>query len=76
MSTDFRALTPIRMSDLFDGRLASFQVKEHICICADTTSSNARCLSDGENYLWVYADDDGFVAGLTRYAWNNGSVIL
>ena len=33
MSTDFRPLTPIRMADLFDGRLEDVGVHEHHSNC-------------------------------------------
>jgi hypothetical protein len=51
----FRTLEPIPMIELFDGRLDQYEVKEHIEV--GTTSNSHRCLTDGENFLWV--DDDG-----------------
>jgi hypothetical protein len=43
---------------------------------ASTTSSKNRRLTDGENYLWVFINDEGFVTGLTRYSSNDPSKIL
>jgi hypothetical protein len=64
MSTDYRLITPILACDLFDGRLEEFGVCEHF---SDTTTDRERLLTDGRNYLWLYVDGAGFVAGLTRY---------
>jgi hypothetical protein len=49
MSTDFRPLTPIRMEDLFDGRLEDVGVHEHH---SKEATSRDRCLTDGVNFLW------------------------
>lgn len=65
MSTDFRLLQRVRACDLFDGRLEHFNVREHVHPAQ--TTKKERCLTDGRNYLWVYMDDDGFVASLTRW---------
>src|SRR5262249_46538054 len=67
MSTDFRPLDPIRMADLFDGRLESAGVHEKH---SDGTTSNSRCLTDGRNFLWVYGDEEGIVSAFTRYSPN------
>src|SRR5215469_5084274 len=68
MSTDFRPLKHIAATDMFDGRLEAFGVREHFNV--DTTDTS-RMLTDGRNYLWVYVRDD-LVAAFTRYA-PNGS---
>ena len=65
MSTHYRALKTIRMSDVFDGRLARFNVREHQ---GDDTSPTHRCLTDGVNYLWVSCGEDGSMGCLTRHA--------
>jgi hypothetical protein len=65
MSTDFRLQQRVRACDLFDGRLAEFNVREHVH--PTQTTKTQRCLTDGRNYLWVYIDDDGFVSSLTRW---------
>jgi hypothetical protein len=57
-----------RGCDLFDGRLEEFGVREHIN--PRQTTEKKRCLTDGQNYLWVFMDDDGFVSSLTRWATN------
>jgi hypothetical protein len=65
MSTDFCLLNRVRASDLFDGRLTNFGIREHIV--PDATTASNRCLTDGNNFVWVYVDDDGFVTSITRY---------
>lgn len=64
MSTNFRALDPILARHLLDGRLEEFGIREHF---SDATNDRERLLTDGWNYLWLYLDDAGFVAGFTRY---------
>jgi hypothetical protein len=68
MSTDYRAGDKIRMQELFDGRLTPFGVVEELV--PSNTSERARVLTDGQNFVWVYADDGGYVSGFSRYAWN------
>jgi hypothetical protein len=65
MSTDYRPLKRVRACELFDGRLEAFGVREHV---NDKTTEGHRCLTDGNNYLHVYMDENGFVDGITRYA--------
>src|SRR5262249_61152577 len=61
MSTAFRPLTPIRMTDLFDGSMHDVGVREH---SSEETAENSKCLTDGQNYLWVHSDENGFVHGM------------
>jgi hypothetical protein len=75
MSIDYRTMTTIKFADLFDGRLARFGIADgdHM-IASDfvlgegkiapgplvkTPGSDVKSLTDGENYLTVFADDDG-----------------
>ena len=74
MSTDYRPLKAIRMSDLFDGRLARFDVTE--ADPPDTAAEQKRCLFDGLNYLWVFDDHEGNVGTFTRHGFNNPLGIL
>jgi hypothetical protein len=67
MSTDFRLSEKVRFSDFFDGRLEKFGVYQKM---NEMTSDEQACLTDGDNYLWVYADDEGFVSVLSRYMGN------
>jgi len=67
MSTDFRPLTPIRMADLFDGRLKDIGVHEHH---SKEATANQKCLTDGRNFLWVYGDEKGLVSSFSRYGMN------
>jgi hypothetical protein len=69
MSTDFRPLGPIRMTDLFDGRLENVGVHQHH---SKDTTSNKKCLTDGRNFLWVFSNEEGMVSSFTRWA-PNGS---
>jgi hypothetical protein len=73
MSTDFRLLNKVLARDLFGGRLAEFGVSEHV---TEGTTETSRCLTDGRNYLWVYIDDNGFVACMSRYGGNAPGKIL
>jgi hypothetical protein len=73
MSTDFRPLTPIRMTDLFDGRLEKAGVREQR---SEETTSSRRCLTDGRNFLWAHCNDEGLVSTFTRYGMNAPQRIL
>ena len=73
MSTDFRPLTPIPMSDLFDGRLEKVGVYEHQ---NDEATSTNRCLTDGRNFLWVHCNEEGFASTFTRYGGNAPQRVL
>src|SRR6266446_391236 len=64
MSTDYRLTKDILACDLLDGRLEQFGVREYF---NDKTTEQARLLTDGRNYLWLYVNDDGFVNCVTRY---------
>jgi len=66
MSIDFRPLTPIRMADLFDGRLERLGVRQHHP--EGTLAPNEKCLTDGlKNYLFVYSNEKGLVSSFTRW---------
>jgi hypothetical protein len=55
MSTNYVIVPPISASELFDGRLEKFGVREHV---NEETTPGDRCLTDGNNYLWLYVGDD------------------
>ena len=74
MSTYYTTMDKVSACDLFDGRLEKMNIDERI-VPNDTTES-VRCLTDGENCLWVYIDADGFVTDFVRYAGNNPWPIL
>ena len=74
MSTDYHLSKRVRACRLLDGRLEKCGIREEVV--ADSSTKNSRCLTDGRNYLWVYINDDGFVACLTRYAGNAPGKIL
>ena len=73
MSTCYRPEEKIRVEDLFDGRLKPHGVVEHQHPESD---AKRRALFDGQNYLWVGADDDGYVSAVTRYGMNAPKRIL
>ncbi len=64
MSTSFRPLSPLRMADVFDGRLEKVGIREHIS--PPHTTPTCRCLTDGHNSLWVYANDEGVITTMSR----------
>jgi hypothetical protein len=73
VSTDFCTLQPIKLVDVFDGRLEKFGICEHR---TNETSETARCLTDGRNFLWVYCREDGLIACFSRYGMNAPQRIL
>jgi len=64
MSTEYRPMNSIPMNELFDGRLASHGISEATSTSDD--KDQLRFLTDGRNYLSIYANDDGAVDGMTR----------
>ena len=64
MGSEYRAEKDIVASELFDGHLQKFGVREH-----GQARENHRCLTDGENCLGVRINDAGYVAGFER-EWN------
>ena len=66
MSTDYRLAEKVTFEKLFDGRLELFGVHD---ACAKDTTPTRRCLTDGNNYLWVYGDEA--VEGMTRFGLMN-----
>ena len=63
--TAYLPLKPIRFTDLFDGKLEPFGVREHI---NEHTTASQRCLTDGNNFMWAYQDETGILTGLYRFA--------
>lgn len=74
MSTEYKSLKEIPFSELFDGRLERFGVREHIK--DGKTDDRRRCLTDGRNFLWVYRCQEGAVAAFTRFGANAPGKIL
>ena len=74
MSTSYAPLEKIRSDDVFDGRLESRNIHEHV-VPGQTTGSS-RCLTDGEYYLWVHIDAHGFVDQIVRHGLNAPGFIL
>ena len=64
MGSEYRAEKDIVASELFDGRLQKFGVREH-----GQARENYRCLTDGKNCLGVPINDAGYVTGFQR-EWN------
>jgi len=53
------------MDDIFGGPLEQFGIRENVN--PESTTPTSRCLSDGANYLWVNADEEGNVIQMARY---------
>jgi hypothetical protein len=64
MGSEYRAEKDILGSELFDGRLQKFGIRDH-----GQARENHRCLTDGENCLGVRINDAGYVVGFER-EWN------
>ena len=73
MSTDFSLSEKVHISDLLDGRLDRFGIHEKVTY---PTSDQQKCLTDGADFVWVYANDEGYVSCLTRYGANDPNKIL
>ena len=67
MLTDYRTESTVLMSDLFDGRLSEYGISEHY---TEKTSATTRCLTENDNYIWVYGNPAGCATCLTRYGMN------
>jgi hypothetical protein len=63
MLITLRPLTDISSVDLFDGRLETFGVREHV---TEATNMQSRMLTDGSEYLEVNVCADGLVGTFTR----------
>jgi hypothetical protein len=73
MSIDFRTYPPIRMADLFNGRLKDFGV--HECRVKNAPT-HTKCLTDGHSDLWVYGDEEGRAWWFTSYGLHDPLPIL
>ena len=58
MSTYWSLIKKIPASDVFDGRLEEFGIRERV-VPGETTDTN-RCLTDGCGDVWVSIDGGGF----------------
>jgi len=73
MSTAYVSLKAIRFESLFDGTLKRFGIREHV---TGDSSRVTRLLTDGQNSLWVTADEAGCVAGFKRYLPNGAPGLI
>jgi len=73
MSTHYRPLKNILVRDLFDGRLAIFGIREHV---VHSSEEHWRCLTDGDNYIWVLGNSRGYVDIIRRTAGNLADYIV
>ena len=73
MSTSYIPLKDVLVSDLFDGRLEQFKIHESR---SEETTETDRCMTDGENYVWVNVDANGCVVEFVRYGSNSPRKIL
>jgi hypothetical protein len=72
MSTDYYPLAPIRMADLF-GRVKNLGVHEELC---EGTSPDKKCLTDGQNFVWISCSGRELVSSFTSYGRNDPEHIL
>ena len=72
MSTKYRTEKKILFSELLDGRLERLGVREEARSAADVM----RCLTDGQNCLWVRRRDNGTLGVMTRTDDNKVDKIL
>ena len=56
MSERYRGLEEIMFSDVFDGRLEEYGIREYV---TEQPTAGRRCLTDGDEYLWVHEVDGG-----------------
>ena len=56
MTTEYIVCGNVNAKELFCERLEASGLREHM-------TANRRCLTDGQNYLWVYMTHDGTVSG-------------
>jgi hypothetical protein len=56
MPSDYTVRGNLNAKELFSERLEASGLREHM-------TANRRCLTDGQNYLWVYMAHDGTVSG-------------
>jgi hypothetical protein len=74
VSTDYCPLKRILACDLFSGCLEKYGVREYVN--PEVTTKNKRCLTDGENHVWVFISDDLFVSFFKRCTGNRAGKIL
>jgi hypothetical protein len=65
MSIDFIITTKVSATDLFSGILEPFGIRE--LVKRGKTCKAHRCLHDGQSWVWVTMDENGFVECLTSY---------
>lgn len=70
MSTHYRPVKSILMNELFSGRLAPYGISEASSTSVDKDPLR-RNLTDGRNYLSIYANNDGTVDSLIRHGLTN-----
>jgi len=65
MSIDFVTAPKVSATDLFSGILEPFGIRE--LVKGGKTCEARRCLTDGQSWVWVTMDKNGFVECLTSY---------
>jgi len=66
MSTNYRFDKELNKNELLKS-LKKIGVVEHK---TEQSSDNSFCISDGENYMWCYNNEDGVIYGYCRYGGN------
>ncbi len=72
MSIDFVPLGEVSFSALFDGRLAKYDIREHV---NERTAEDVRILTDGRNFVHVFKGKND-QANFARFAGNGSYKIL
>ena len=73
MSTVYITKETISFADLFDGLLEPYGIRE---AKPEGSTGERRVLTDGRDYLWVHAAEDGTLGILKRYGANYPEQIL
>ena len=73
MTTKYAPVKPIMASELFDGRLEEYNVRE---TARGDATDTMRLLSDGRNSVWVYINNDGRITDIVGHGANDPTNIL
>ena len=72
MSTYYYPLSPLPLKNILSS-LKELNLKEDV---NSATNEKSKCLTDGQNYLWIYGSGDGNNTSYARYGSNNVEDII